>query len=810
MSVLASAQRGATPHAEQAPGAGAGAAARTRPLLSREWTRREALNAAMTSAGAALGPRAIAARHLQKREEQQMPTPSHRRPNALIVIPALTALVLGPAVALAPHVAAASAPPSLQQAFDNVGITTASDASTGNFDGIGDSFSASSLANDALVPGTTLLHDGTQLAWPDVAPGTPDNVVADGQKVSFGGQGSVLGIVGASAYGSASGTFTVTYTDGTSTSADVTLSDWVDESPAPGTDFIATTGGWDPGGTVPVSLSYATVPIDPSKEVASVTFPTVSTGVGQGVNSMHVFDLVVGTPGAQASGAPGAASYYDEARKDCVGTAADTASKVWYTVADGTLSDTYAPTIDNTNVKSLDPIVTGPGFTALQPRDMTYSVSELGATGMACRVVALDPAEHFALVSDFITNPFTESVVIQFSLVSLPGAPSGLHVYLRFNPLLNGHGGGGTGNAGAESATIAQTFRGPVPLSYSTNSFSEATNRNYASPIYAALAASRPFSAVETGFVGTPSDGLNELDAAQVLSTTAPDADNGNVVQTAELSLGSGPAPVRPTPLFPPAPPAQVPPGGLGSYGDLANFGQQPPGSCGQRTAPGASGASWLPQDGFASISPAGIAAAAASAAGLGAPLPASAVASQTVALGFGDDEQDALNAALSSSAVPFASTFAFYQAQWAAYDLHLCSPPVSLAAAGQPAPAAGGSAAGGSAAGGRAPGDPTAVERARTGSPRTCSRRARTRPSSGPPLPLCPARGARPCRRASPALTTSPPTSAPTGRCSLATPTRPSLASLQTATCALPSKWSTTSSTTCSSPTVRSRATGY
>ena len=83
------------------------------------------------------------------------------------------------------------------------------------------------------------------------------------------------------------------------------------------------------------------------------------------------------------------------------------------------------------------------------------------------------------------------------------------------------------------------------------------------------------------------------------------------------------------------------------------------------------------------------------------------------MALGFGDDEQDALNAALSSSAVPFASTFAFYQAQWAAYDLHLCSPPVSLAAAGQPAPAAGGSAAGGSAAGGRAPGDPTAVERA-------------------------------------------------------------------------------------------------
>ena len=44
-------------------------------------------------------------------------------------------------------------------------------------------------------------------------------------------------------------------------------------------------------------------------------------------------------------------SYFDLARKDCVGTSAGTQSKVWYTVADGVLSDTYEPTIDNTNVE---------------------------------------------------------------------------------------------------------------------------------------------------------------------------------------------------------------------------------------------------------------------------------------------------------------------------------------------------------------------------------------------------------------------------------------------------------------------------
>src|SRR5271170_2851333 len=81
------------------------------------------------------------------------------------------------------------------------------------------------------------------------------------------------------------------------------------------------------------------------------------------------------TQAGAAPGAPGAASYFDLARKDCVGTAADRGSKVWYTVADGVLSDVYEPTIDNTDVSTLQYVVTdGATFTDLQTRDMTYTV----------------------------------------------------------------------------------------------------------------------------------------------------------------------------------------------------------------------------------------------------------------------------------------------------------------------------------------------------------------------------------------------------------------------------------------------------
>jgi glucoamylase len=472
---------------------------------------------------------------------------ARRRPVTMVLAAAVAATLPAALLAAAPLGAApaAAAPlPSLQQAFDNVGITAASDASAGNYDGIGDSFSASGLAADALVPGRPLLHDGLVITWPDVAPGDPDNVVADGQSVAVSGSGTVLGVVGASAYGSTTGTFTIGYANGTTSTATVTFADWIDTSAAAGTDLLATTAGWNPGGTTPVSLSYAAIPLTAGQRVVSVTLPAVGATVGNGVPSMHVFSLTIGSPGPEAAGAPGAASYYDEARKDCVGTAAGTASKAWYTVADGTLSDVYAPTIDNTDVKSLDPIVTGPGFTDLQPRDMTYTVASLDGTGMACQVTALDAAHHFKLVTDFVTDPSAEAVVMRFTLVPLPGAPPGLSVYLRFNPLLNGHGGGGSGNAGGESATIVSTPRGQIPLSYSTNSFTEAVNRSYATPIYAALAADRAFNAVETGFEGTSSDGLTELDATGTLTSTAPDASNGNVVQTVRLALGGGSATV--------------------------------------------------------------------------------------------------------------------------------------------------------------------------------------------------------------------------------------------------------------------------
>jgi glucoamylase len=116
-------------------------------------------------------------------------------------------------------------------------------------------------------------------------------------------------------------------------------------------------------------------------------FPTVPKRARRRMGGVTAAVLVAGTLAAPANaasaaarpgpapGAPGTLSYFDLARKDCVGTARNTTSKVWFTVARGVLSDVYEPTVDNTNVHDMNFVITdGSTFTDLQTRDLTYVV----------------------------------------------------------------------------------------------------------------------------------------------------------------------------------------------------------------------------------------------------------------------------------------------------------------------------------------------------------------------------------------------------------------------------------------------------
>ncbi len=227
---------------------------------------------------------------------------------------------------------------------------------------------------------------------------------------------------------------------------------------------------------------------------------------------------------AAAPGAPGAPSYFDLARKDCLGTAAGQGSKVWYTVAGGVLSDVYEPTIDNT-------------VTDLQARDMTYTVAA-DPTGMACTVTSTDTQHGFRLVTTYITDPASDTVLMNTRLQARPGSGANLarlHLYARLDAHVNGNGGGGSANAGANSGVVDPSG---VPVVFSTNTVTNAANRDYAVPTYMALAGTSG-QAASVGYAGTASDGLTQLDTAHTLTpyTSAPD---GHVVATESVTPGRG------------------------------------------------------------------------------------------------------------------------------------------------------------------------------------------------------------------------------------------------------------------------------
>jgi glucan 1,4-alpha-glucosidase len=290
---------------------------------------------------------------------------------------------------------------------------------------------------------------------------------------------------------------------------------------------VAINESWDENygqGGVPGGANIGfSVPVDGTK----VTFSYLAAS--------HVLTVTVDAPSG-TPGWPGALSYFDVARKDCLGTSRTTGSKVWYTVANGVLSDVSYPTIDNTNVKTLQFVVTdGSTFTDLQERDMTSTAQVLGASGLVCRVTSTAKSGAYQLVTDYVTDPARNTVLISTKLS--PAAQGRLRLYARFDATINGNGGGGSGNGGADNATTDRSTGHPIAVSYDTVTTTQAANRDYAQPVFAAL--DGPFSTVSSGFVGTSSDGLTQLDASHALTALYDDASNGNVVQVAQLSIGN-------------------------------------------------------------------------------------------------------------------------------------------------------------------------------------------------------------------------------------------------------------------------------
>ncbi len=183
--------------------------------------------------------------------------------------------------------------PDLAAAFDNTGISAAAAPATADLDGLGNSFVAEDLAAAGWTPGARLTLGGAQLTLPDVAPGLPDNAVADGQSIQLHGNGSALSFVVTSTVAAASGPGVISYADGSTQSYQLGAPDWY--SGPSDAMAVQTTRRNTPSGpaVLGVKLYTVSVPVDAGKEVAAVTLPAPATSGTSPAPELHVFSLAL-------------------------------------------------------------------------------------------------------------------------------------------------------------------------------------------------------------------------------------------------------------------------------------------------------------------------------------------------------------------------------------------------------------------------------------------------------------------------------------------------------------------------------------
>ncbi|MFC1432630.1 hypothetical protein ACEZDB_18440 [Streptacidiphilus sp. N1-3] len=181
---------------------------------------------------------------------------------------------------------------SLAASFNDVGITADNNTAPGNFDGGGASYSQTALSNAGAGPGAQVSASGKHFSMPGAAAGTADNTVANGQTINLSGSSGTLGFLVSGSYGPATGSGTVTYTDGSTQSYTVTAPDWFSTSPPSGGALAVSSAYQNRQGNTTYNgtgnLFSTTVAINAAKTVASVTLPALGS-LAAGTPALHIW-----------------------------------------------------------------------------------------------------------------------------------------------------------------------------------------------------------------------------------------------------------------------------------------------------------------------------------------------------------------------------------------------------------------------------------------------------------------------------------------------------------------------------------------
>lgn len=211
-----------------------------------------------------------------------------------------------------------------------------------------------------------------------------------------------------------------------------------------------------------------------------------------------------------APGAPGAAATWTPADKHGFGTATGTASKVWYTLEHGELTEVYYPDLGTPSLRDLQFIVTdGSTFADLERDATTSAVTAPDPRSLTYQQIDTANSGRYRLIKTYVTDPARSTVLVNVTFQSLTGQPYQVYAYADPSLTNNGMDDSGTCGSGALVASDGHTA--------------------------SAVLATPGFAQTSCGYLGT-SDGWTQLRSTYTLKqyTSAPE---GNVVETARLKV---------------------------------------------------------------------------------------------------------------------------------------------------------------------------------------------------------------------------------------------------------------------------------
>ncbi|MCY0902165.1 MAG: glycoside hydrolase family 15 protein [Firmicutes bacterium] len=218
----------------------------------------------------------------------------------------------------------------------------------------------------------------------------------------------------------------------------------------------------------------------------------------------------------EAFGHPGAMPTWATGDKTAVGTAANSESKVWFTIAQGIVNEVYYPRIDSANMRDGQFLVTAENFFSEEKDDTHHVLERLDDWAPAFRITNTCVHDRYRIVKEVVTDPGRNVLLQQIAFEALSGTLDDYSLYAVINPHMGALGYGNDAWIG-EYNGIATLYAARDEL-------------------HMAVASSVGFTALSAGFVGH-SDGWQDLSQHHTMTWEFSSATDGNVALTGRIGI---------------------------------------------------------------------------------------------------------------------------------------------------------------------------------------------------------------------------------------------------------------------------------